>query len=260
MANVTLPRSQTGNGTATPATAALAGVVSGDLLVCYIGCVGSTATSIATPTGDTWVSVQNQAGSGSGVPSFGMFILTNAGAGTHTPSSVLTGTLTGWIIVVLEFTATGANEGLISSAVQTSAVAQLTNAFPVNLGQAQPNELFLYSVLRIGATTISAPTSGLTNWAPPGYVQGASQWSASQAGLANIQGLSIDTYFGDSNNSWPCPYPGGAGLLSAAVNSVQIAAWLNAQATIPSAGGTIVNIGGLGGSYVGPFFQGMVGG
>lgn len=260
MANVTLPRSNTGNGTATPATASLAGVVAGDLLVCCIACVGSTATSIATPTGDTWVAVQNQAGSGSGVPSFAMFILPNAGAGTHTPSSVLTGTLTGWVLTIFEFTATGANEGLISSAVATSAVAQLLNLFPTNLGQAQPNELFLYTVARIGATTIANPTSGLNNWSPPGYIAGASQWSASQQPLANVQGLSLDFYFGDANNSWPCPYPTGAGLLSAAVNSVAIAAWLNAAATMPSGGGTGCNIGGLIGTYTGPFNAGMVGG
>lgn len=259
MANVTSPRGVTGNGTATPATASLASVAANDLLVCLIGCVGSTATSIATPTGDSWTVVQNQAGSGSGVPSFAMFVLPNAGAGTHTPSSVLTGTLTGWVLAVIELSATGSNEALISSAVQTSAVAQLTNAFPTNLGQAQPNELFLYSVLRTGNTTISNPVAGLTNWAPPGYPLGASGWSASTQGLANVQGLSLDTYFGGANNAWPCPFPQGAGLLSAAVNSVAIAGWLNSQAAIPSAPLT-TNVGGLGGQSVPTFMQGMIGG
>lgn len=254
-------RGTTGNGTVTPATATLTGVTAGDLLLCIISCVGSTATSIGTPTGDTWVSIQNQAGSGSGVPSLGMFYVANAGAGSHTPSSVLTGTLTGWVIQVIELTATGAGELLISSAVTTNTVAQLTNVLPVNQGQAQPNELFVYSVARIGAVTISGPTSGLNNWTPPGYGPGASQWSASQQSLANIQGLSLDTYFGDTNNAWPCPFPQAAGLLSAAANSAQIGAWFNSLATIPSPGGLVTNVGGGANAQVVPnFMQGMIGG
>lgn len=259
MANVTIPRTQTGNGTVTPATATLASVVAGDMLVCVIGCVGSTATSIATPTGDSWVAVQNQAGGGSGVPSFAMFYLANAGAGSHTPSSVLTGTLTGWVIAILEFTATGSGEILLSSAVTTNSVAALGNVIPTNLGQVAPNQLFVYSVLRIGNVTISTPTAGLTNFSPPGYPAGASSWSASQAGLANVQGLSLDTYFGDANSAWPCAYPTASGTLSGAANSVQIAAWFNSQATIPSAG-IFTNISGGEGQIVSPFFQGIVGG
>lgn len=259
MANITQPRSNTGNGAATPATAALASVVAGDLLVCVIACVGSTATSIATPTGDSWVSVQNQAGSGSGVPSLGLFVLPNAGAGTHTPSSVLTGTLTGWVLLIFELTSTGAGSVVLSSAVGTSAVAQQTNIWPTNLGQIFPTELFLYAIVRTGATTISNPVSGLNNWAPPGYSQGASQWSASVSPLANVQGLSLDCYWADGNAAYPCPYPSATGLLSAAVNSAQIAAWLNSSATTPD-NPKACNIGGYSGQYVGPFNAGMVGG
>lgn len=269
MADVTLVNSTSANGTATPATTTLAGVTVNDMLICIIACIGSTATSIATPTGDSWQVVKNQAGSGSGVPSFAMFFLPNAAAGSHTPSSVLTGTLTGWIISVFEFSRVTGN--LVNSSVNTAAVAQLVNAFA-----GMPtiwNEFYIYSVGRQTATI--TPT-----------LTGAS-WSTSVQSQAGVQTMSTDTYWASNQQQGPFPTPSASGLLSAAVNSVEIGAILTTTSGIvttnaniggntgvlvasgganAAVGGSPTNIGSNYGGEVpgaigsGAFFSGMIGG
>lgn len=260
MANLNVVQSTAANGTVTPATVALAGVTATDLLLCVIACVGSTATSIATPTGDTWSVINNTAGAGATQPSLGLFFLRNAGAGAHTPSSVLTGTLTGWLIVVIEI-----NNTFAAQLVQNGAVAGSTATLPASgifsqsLGQMTYNEMAVYAVVRTGATTLAtSPVSGLNNWAPPGYPLGASQWSASIQPQANVQGLSLDVFVGAANNN-SCPMPSSGGTLSAAVNNVAAGGILTASFTNPSAG-IFTNISGGEGQIVSPFFQGMVGG
>lgn len=253
MAGITPAQSSTNNGTATPATPGSLTTTAGNLLLLWIAALGTSPT-IATPA--SWTSVQTVNGA---TLSFALFILPNNAGGATNPSSVLGGTVTGWVAAMLELTATGSNEALISSATTSQSTAQLTNIFPTNLGQAIPTELFVYAIARSGNTSISTPTSGLTNWAPPGYQLGASQWSASVRPALNVQGLSMDLYWGPAAPAWPCPFPAGAGLLSAAVASVQIGAWLNSAASQPD---TAKNnsIGGLAGAYVGPFNAGMIGG
>ena len=252
MASNTLAQSSTNNGTATPATPGSLTTAAGNLLVLFISVAGTSPT-ITTPGG--WTQLQNIAGS---TLTAGLWILPNNAGGATNPSATLGGTVTGWIAIMAEITATGANEASISSQGTAQSSAQLTNIFPTNLGQAQPTELFVYAVARLGNVTISGPTSGLNAWAPPGYT-GSSQWSASIQGQVNVRGLSVDLYWGDSTPCWPCPYPQGAGLLSSAVASVQLAAWLNSAATMPDTA-KAANIGGLQGSYVGPYNAGMVGG
>lgn len=253
MADVALAQSSTNNGTATPATPGSLTATAGNLLVLLVAVQGTSPT-ISTPA--SWTQVQNSAGA---TLSTALFIRPNNPGGASNPSATLGGTPAGWIAVQAELTTTGSNEALISSAVTAQATAALTNIFPTNLGQALPGELFLYGVARTGNTTLTGATSGLNNWAPPGYPAGSSQWSASVQGQTNIQGLSIDLFWGTSTEAWPCPYPQGAGTLSGAVASVQIGAWLNSSATSPTTAKT-ANIGGGVGSYVGPFNAGMVGG
>lgn len=253
MASITLAQSGTNNGTATPATPGSLTTTAANLLALFIAVQGTSPT-ITTPGG--WTSVQNSPGASL---TAGLFILPNNAGGATNPSATLGGTVAGWIAIMAEITATGANEALISSAVLAqSAAAQLANVFPTNLGQAQPTELFFYAVARLGNITLTGPTSGLNAWAPPGYT-GASQWSASVQGQTNVRGLSVDLFWGDTAPCWPCPYPQGAGLMSSAVASVQIGAWLNSAATYPDTP-RLTNVGGYGSQYTPPFFQGMIGG
>lgn len=245
MAVVTLPNSVAANGTATPATVALTGVLTGDLLVCIIAAIGTSPT-IATPTGDTWVQVQKTNGAS---VSFAMYYLASAASGTHTPSSVLGGTVTGWVIATYEFTASGT---LISSNQQTSAVAQLTNVFSASsmVGQTNPEMTFVYAVARATAT-ITAQNTGLSS------PFGSSAWSASVLPQAGVHGLSTDLYWGNNLVAWPCSWPSASGLLSGAVASVAIGATFTSTAQ-QSQNNT--NISGAQGLYVPTFFQGMVGG
>lgn len=270
-ADVTIAHQGSANGAATPATMTLASVAAGNMLVCIIGVVGTNPTQ-ATPTGDSWQVVKLNQGA---VLSFGMYFLPNAGAGSHTPSSVLAGTVTGWVIATFEFTASaGSNASVISSAATAfGAITQLTNAFST-LGSSQQmqHSLFVYAILRQTATIVAQNT--ILNW------------SASQQPQAGIQGMSMDFYFAsnlseespgayqyssigpapvsnsqvinaDTINSGLQGLPSASGLLSASVAAVQIAGWFNDGVTNAQEG---CNVGGAFGLYVPQFFQGMIGG
>lgn len=242
MADITSPRQNTANGTATPATLTHAGAVAGNLLICIIAAIGTSPT-IATPTGDTWQVVKSTSGAS---VSFAMFALPNAGAGSHVPSSVLGGTVTGWICQTFEFTPCGANCAIQGSNQLASAIAQLTNVFPTT-GNTLYNELFIYSVARATATIAAQNT-----WNVPNV-----SWSASQQAQAGVQGLSLDTYFASSLGQGVGQYPQASGLLGSAVNSVAIGAWFNTLASQP---GNFDNVGGQAGTLVGANYQGMIGG
>lgn len=242
MPDITQPRNIAANGTATPATATLTGVAAADLLICVIAALGTSPT-IATPTGDTWTVISNQSGSGL---SFAMFMLANAGAGSHVPSSVLGGTVTGWICEVFEFTATGPNCGLQGSAGQGSAVAQLVNLFPTS-GTTLYNELFVYAVARVTATLTPQNSFGgpLAAWSPSVLPQ------------AGVQGMSLDFFWASGLGQGVGQYPSASGLLSSAVSNRIILAWFNTIAAQPSAQD---NIGGSSGVLVGGQYAGMIGG
>lgn len=253
MAALTLAQSGTNNGTATPATPGSLTTTVGNLLVLAVAVAGTNPTA-STPAG--WTAVQNSAGA---TLTVALFIRPNNPGGATNPSSTLGGTVTGWIAVMYELNATGTNEGLISSAVSTQSTAALANIFPTNLGQAQPNELFLYVVGSLGNNPLSGAVSGLNNFAPPGYANAGSGWSGSIQSQTNVRGLTLDNFWGSAAAAFPCPYPSGAGNITNAVASVQIGAWLNSAATIPS-GLIQADIGGLSGNYVPSFNQGMIGG
>jgi hypothetical protein len=252
MADVTNPRNSANNGTVTPATSGSITAVSGDLLVAVIAVQGTSPT-IATPTGGgTWVQIQKTQGASL---SFAMYYLISAGGATN-PSSVLGGTVAGWIAEIFEFTATGANCGLQGSIQGAQSTTQLPNIF-AGQGQMNPELLFCYAVARLTATQ-TIQNSGLapTNL---GLVVGSSPltWIASQLPQAGVQGLSLDFFWGTNLAQGVGSYPVGQGLLSSAVASVQIAAWFNAQLSNPSVGSPI---GGSSGQFPSLFYQGMVGG
>lgn len=253
MADVTNPRSSSNNGTVTPATPGSITAVAGNLLVVVIAVLGTSPT-IATPTSTgTWTQIQKTQGA---TLSFAVYMQANNAGGAINPSSVLAGTVTGWVAAIFEFTATGANCGLQNSAMQTSAVAQLTNIFASQIGQMNPELLFFYAVARATAT-ITAQNTGLAPINQQGVITGGPSWSASVQPQAGVQGLSLDTYWGTNLAQGVGPYPSASGLLSGAVASVAIAAWFNATITPPSIGSPI---GGTQGLYVPPFYQGIVGG
>lgn len=242
MPDVTLAQSGSANGAASPATEAFTGVIAHDLLICIIAAIGISPT-IATPTGDSWTQVQKTSGTN---VSTAMYILPNAAAGTHTPSSVLGGIVTGWVLIMLEFTATGANCGLQGSAQAASAIAQLTNLFPTT-GQTLASELFVYTVARATATITAQNTWNVNNVA----------WSISVQPQAGVQGLSVDTYWSSSLGQGIGQYPQASGLLGGAVASVAIGAWFNTTAQQPQAGDTIDGVSGI---LVGGQYKGMIGG
>lgn len=245
MPDITLPRSNSNNGTATPATPGSITAVAGNLLICVIGAWGTSPT-IAIPTSaGTWVQIRNSAGASQ---SFAMFMQANNAGGAINPSSVLGGAITGWIAAIFEFTQTGANCGLQGSVAQTSSIAQLTNIFPGG-GQTLSNELFVYSVMRGNAT--------LT---PQNSFQGSlAVWSPSVQPFANVQGLSLDTFWASGLGQGVGQYPTASGLLAGGgLVSNAIAAWFNTTASQP--GPNEDNIGGLSGILVGSNYQGMLGG
>lgn len=253
MAVVTLVQSGTNNGTATPATPGSLTTTAGNLLILAIATIG-TSPVMGLPTGFSTTS--NNSGA---VLSVGLWKLINNPGGATNPSSTLTGTVTGWVAVMLELTAVGTIVSQIGTNPSNNSTAQLPNVIPTNLGQAPVGNLFVYVVARTGTNTVSAPTSGLNNWAPPGYAPGASQWSSSVQPLSGVQGLSMDLYWGVVPGDYPQPYPQAAGLLSAAVTSTQIAGWYSTNQTTPTTGKDAVISGGRG-TVVAPFNQGMVGG
>lgn len=254
MADSTNPRNSSNNGTATPATPGSITAVAGNLLVVVIAALGTSPT-IATPTSaGTWVQIQKTSGA---TLSFAMYMQANNAGGAINPSSVLGGTVTGWIAEIFEFTATGANCGLQGSVQTAQSTAQLVNIF-AGLQQMQPELLFCYAVARATATQV-IQNSGLApiNMQGMGVGTPPITWTASQLPQAGVQGLSLDFFWGTNLAQGVGPYPVGQGLLSSGVASVQIAAWFNATLSPPVAPG---NIGGSQGLYVPPFYQGMVGG
>jgi len=151
-----------------------------------------------------------------------MYRKANASAGTLSVSSALTGTVTGWLAAIFEFSSTGSNCGLQGSAQASSSVAQLTNIFPVT-GRTLDRELFLYAVASAGANLTPANS----------FNSPLCAWSASTQQQANVQGLSMDFFWGSGLGQGVGQYPIATGLLDSAVASVAIAAWFNTIATQP---------------------------
>lgn len=236
MADVGLAQApSTNNGTATPATPGSLTLTNHNLAVLVIATLGTSPT-IGTPAG--WTLVKSISGT---ALSAAMFILPNQAGGATNPSSVLGGTVTGWVALMAELNQTGANEGLLNSAVSAQATAQLTNIFS---GLAVIyNNLFIYAVARATATITPANTNG--------------SWSASIAPIAGVQGLSLDVYWMSNQQQGYWPPPSASGLLSSAVNSVQIGAILNSLASTATVNTTDEN---AAGQLVGSFYQGMIGG
>lgn len=254
MADSTNPRNSSNNGTVTPATPGSITAVAGNLLVVVIAALGTSPT-IATPTSaGTWTQIQKTSGA---TLSFAMYMQANNAGGAINPSSVLGGTVTGWIAEIFEFTSTGANCGLQGSVQMAQSTAQLANIF-AGLSQMNPDLLFCYAVARATATQV-IQNSGLAPINQQGVIVGSSPttWTTSQLPQAGVQGLSLDFFWGTNLAQGVGPYPVGQGLLSSGVASVQIAAWFNATLAIPQIPG---NIAGSQGLYFPPFYQGMVGG
>lgn len=255
MADITATSQQSSNnGTTTPATPGSITATGTNLLVCIIAVLGTSPT-IATPTSaGTWTQIQKTSGT---TLSFAMYMQANNGGGAINPSSVLGGTVTGWIAEIFSFPLTGANCGLQGSNQSAQSTAQLTNIFA---GQQQmiPDLLFCYAVARATATQV-IQNSGLSPINQQGMGVGTSPttWTTSQLPQAGVQGLSLDFFWGTNLAQGTGPYPIGQGLLSSGVASVQIAAWFNATLSNPQVPG---NIAGSQGLYVPPFYQGMVGG
>ncbi len=254
LADVTNPRNSSNNGTATPATSGSITAVSPNLLVAIIAALGTNPT-IATPTSaGTWTQIQKTQGA---TLSFAMYMQAANAGGAINPSSVLGGTITGWIAQIFEFPQTGANCGLQGSAMTAQSTAQLVNIFA---GQQQmiPELLFCYAVARATATQV-IQNAGLAPINQQGMLTGGSPttWLAPTLPQAGVQGLSLDFFWGTNLGQGVGPYPVGQGLLSSAVASVQIAAWFNALINPP---GIAANVGGSEGNYFGPFYSGMTGG
>src|SRR4030095_2850996 len=113
MADVTLAQSASNNGNATPATTSSITAVAGNLLLVLITAIGTNPT-VATPTGGgTWTEVQKLTGS---TVTTALYMQANGAGGATNPSSVLGGTITGWVAAIYEFSATGANCALQGSA------------------------------------------------------------------------------------------------------------------------------------------------
>jgi hypothetical protein len=244
MVDVTIYAQSSNNGTTTPATP---GSITdfADLTIVLIAAIGTNPT-IATPTGlggGSIVQVQKTQGA---TLSFAMYALFS-GAGSINPSSVLGGTVTGWIAQIFTFGKTGINCGLQGSAQLVSAVAQLTNVFPI-AGQTLPNAVYVYAVARATATISAQNTS----------VGPLSSWTASILPQAGVQGLSLDFYWLSTLAQGAAAQPAASGLLSSAVASVAIGAWFNTTAQQPGLAGE--QVGGLSGQLVGSQYQGMIGG
>jgi len=234
---VAVAQSATGNGTTTPATTTSITPTAKNLLVVVI-CALGTSPTIATPTGGNFIQVQKVSGT---ALTMAMYILPNNPGGATVASSVLGGTVTGWISLIVEFSGATIDEALLSSANLSNSVAALANIFAGNTQIGQINELFLYAV---GRATATITTANLFL-----------NWSASVNALAGVQGMSLDLYWAVAPG--PGPFPQASGTLSGAVNSVQIGAWLNSDAAYPI---KMTNVGGTAGIMIPQFNQGMIGG
>jgi hypothetical protein len=185
-----------------------------------------------------------------------MYYQPNNAGGAINPSSVLGGTVTGWIAQIYEYTQTGSNCALQGSAMTAQSTAQLIDIF-TGLQQMNPELLFCYAVARATATQI-IQNSGLAPFQQGIIVSTPPPtWTTSQLPQAGIQGLSLDFFWGTNLAQGAGPYPTGLGLLSSAVASVQIAAWFNATLFPPIVG---TPTGGSEGQYAPLYYQGMVGG
>lgn len=246
MVDVTLPRSNSNNGTATPATTGSITAVAGNLLIVIITAQGTSPT-IATPTGGgTWTQIQNVTGS---AVTSAMFMQANGAGGATNPSSVLGGTIAGWIACIYEFTATGNNCALQSSTSRSQTSAAVSDIFDAQTNQTIPGLLFVYSIGR--ATNVFTPA--FTGLGP----SGTSGWSASVQPQVGVQGISQDFYWGSNLAQGPGSWPTAAGTLASSAVWKVIAAWFNTTASHDLVGTTTS---GSRGQFRGPFFSGMTGG
>jgi hypothetical protein len=247
MSDVTLPRSNSNNGTATPATTGSITAVAGNLLIVVITALGTSPT-VATPTSaGTWTQIQNVTGS---TVTTAVFMQANNAGGAINPSSVLGGTVTGWVAAIFEFTQTGANCGLQGSANRSANSATVTDVFSNQAGATIPQLLFIYAIGR--ATDVFTPAfTGLG----PG---GTSGWSASVQPQVGVQGISQDFYWGTNLSQGPGAWPTAPGTLATSTIWKSAGAWFNDTAT--PVGNVNDNVNGNQGSFVGPYYQGMIGG
>jgi hypothetical protein len=155
---------------------------------------------------------------------------------------------------MMEFTQTGANCGIQSSAVSyNDSPVTLPNIFGSQIGQTIQNLLFVYSVGCSGATTLTSNNSGTAG------LNSGETWSTSVQTQSNVQGLNLQTFWASNLAKGPGSWPFGGGTVAGGFFSYQVAGWFNTTATQPGYDvGT--NISGNNGREVGTFYQGVVGG
>jgi hypothetical protein len=247
MVDVTQPRSSANNGVATPATTGSITAVVTDLMIVSITAIGTNPT-IATPTGGgTWAPIQNQSGS---VVSSAVFWAQATGGATN-PSAVLGGTVTGWVATICEFTQTGANCALQGSAGRSLTQAAVTDIFNGQIGATIPQLLFIMTIGR--ATNVFTPA--FTGLGP----SGTSGWSPSVLPQVGVQGISQDFYWGTNLSQGGFqPWPSAPGTLASSAVWKVCGAWFNDTAT--PVGNVNDTISGNVGGFIGPYYQGMIGG
>lgn len=247
MSDVALVQSTSNNGNATPATTGSITANAGNLLVAVYTALGTNPT-VATPTGGgTWLVGENVGGT---TVTTALFYLPNNAGGAINPSSVLGGTITGWVAAILEFDHTGSNSAKQFSRQLSASTAAVTNIMASQTGSMIPQLLFVYAIGR--ATNVFSPT--LAGLGP----SGTSGWSSSIQPQAGVQGLSQDIYWG---TNMPVPFgywPNASGSLASAAAWKAAIAWFNTIGTPEGQVGT--NIAGNEGLFIGPYHQGIVGG
>lgn len=244
MVDVALVQSASNNGTTSPATPSSITATAGNLLILAITARGTSPT-VGTPTNWTVVRAVN----GSTV-SLGLFMLANNAGGAFNPSSTLGGTVAGWTAAILEFNQCGSNCGLQGSAIlQPAANTVVTDIFASQVGQMQPQLLFVYMIGR--ATNVFTPNFG--GLGP----SGTSGWSSSIQAQVGVQGISQDVYWGTNLAIGAGPWPTAPGTLASSAVYKAASAWFNTIGSNSSIGSPI---GGTSGIYVPPQYQGMTGG
>jgi hypothetical protein len=251
MADVTLVQSGSNNGTTTPASPGSLTTTAGNLLILIIGVAGTSPT-IATPA--SWTQVQKVQG---GSTSFAMYAFPNNTGGATNPSSTLGGTVTGWVSSMFEFNQCGSNCGLQGSLIQSPGTSTIPNIFANQIGQMPPQMLFFYSLFWNGGQTLTPQNTGLAPINQSGVLVGGSSWQGPVQSQANVQGMSMQSFWGTNLAQGVGPWPGAAGILSSNISNREIAAWFNTTASNAQVGALV---GGNEGIYVPTFYQGMVGG
>lgn len=232
---LSLAQGSNNTGVASPATPGSLTPTTGDLMLLFIGVIGTSPT-ITTPT--NWTPIQTQFGS---VMAIGLYALP-AASGAQNPSAALGGTVTGWIACMFDFTGQGSSSQYEANQGSNVIAATSNNVAGFFPSQSLPmtNMLLFYSICRQTATYTPA-NSGLN-------------WSATQQ-AASANGLAVDSFW--ATNPGPGPFPVAGGSLSASVVWKGASAWFN---TINAQPVTTDNIGGNLGVYVPTFYQGMIGG